>query len=124
MEDVVISSFVPNRNSRNVSYSNQTVKSEDLLTQPLKNALEALRGKAAGVNITQASGSVGASNRIVLRGEGSLTGNNNALIVVDGVPIDNNSTGGGAQSAQDGYSDYGNRFNDLNPEDIADCNCS
>jgi TonB-linked SusC/RagA family outer membrane protein len=118
LEDVVINSFVPNRNSRNVTYSNQTVKSEDLLTQPLKNALEALRGKAAGVNITQASGSVGASNRIVLRGEGSLTGNNNALIVVDGIPIDNASTGGGAMSAQDGYSDYGNRFNDLNPDDI------
>ena len=118
LEDVVISSFVPNRNSRNVTYSNQTVKSEDLMREPMKNALEALKGKAAGVNISSASGSVGASNRIVLRGEGSLTGNNNALIVIDGVPIDNSSTGGGSGYAQDGYSDYGNRFNDINPDDI------
>ena len=125
LEEAVVTGFALDRNSRNVTYANQTVKSEDLLSQPNKNALEALRGKAAGVKITTGSGSVGASSRIVLRGEGSLTGNNNALIVIDGIAIDNTATRGGAaenattgSAAQDGYSDFGNRFNDLNPNDI------
>ena len=65
---------------------------------------------------------MGASSRIVLRGEASLTGNNNALIVVDGVPIDNSATIGGDKNVnaagENGYSDYGNRFNDLDPNNI------
>ncbi len=118
LQEVVVTGLGIKRNSREVAYANQTVNSDELLALPNKNTLEALRGKAAGVKITTASGSVGASSRIVLRGESSLTGNNNALIVVDGIPIDNNATSGGSGTAQSGYADYGNRFNDINPEDI------
>ncbi|MFY0713887.1 SusC/RagA family TonB-linked outer membrane protein [Seonamhaeicola sp. NFXS20] len=119
LEEVVITALGSSaRNAREVVYANQTLKSEDLLTTPSKNALEALRGKTAGVKLSTGSGSVGASTRIVLRGEGSLTGNNNALIVVDGVAIDNSATRGGEGVSTTGYSDFGNRFNDLNPEDI------
>ncbi len=118
LTEVVITALGEQRNARELVYANQTVKSEDLLSTPSKNALEALRGKTAGVRITTGSGSVGASTRIVLRGEASLTGDNNALIVVDGVPINNNSSFGGAQEGEAGYSDYGNRFNDFNPENI------
>jgi TonB-linked SusC/RagA family outer membrane protein len=118
LSEVVVTALGTKQNAREVTYANQTVRSEDLLTTPNKNALEALRGKTAGVNITTGSGSVGASTRIVLRGEASLTGNNNALIVVDGVPIDNNASIGGAQQAEAGFSDYGNRFNDLDPNNI------
>ena len=118
LDEVVVTALGIKRNAREVAYANQKVNSEELLSLPNKNTLEALRGKAAGVKITTASGSVGASSRIVLRGESSLTGNNNALIVVDGIPIDNNSTSGGSGQAQDGYADYGNRFNDINPSDI------
>lgn len=122
LDEIVMTATGISRNSREITYANQTVSSDQLNSAPNKNALEALRGKAAGVKITTGSGSVGASNRIVLRGESSLTGNNNALIVVDGIPINNSTSKGGATtslfSAQDGYADYGNRFNDLNPEDI------
>lgn len=118
LDEVVVTGFTTNRNSRNVTYANQTVSSEDLLSQPNNNALEALRGKAAGVKINTGSGSVGASSRIVLRGESTLTGNNNALIVIDGIAVDNAASRGGSGTAQDGYADYGNRFNDLNPNDI------
>ncbi len=119
LEEVVVTAFGTNRNARAVVYASQTVKSEDLLTTPNKNALEALRGKTAGVKLSTASGSVGASTRIVLRGESSLTGNNNALIVVDGIAIDNSTAAGGnTDYATTGYSDFGNRFNDLNPDDI------
>ena len=124
LEEAVVTALGIERNARDVSYANQTVESEDLLSSPNKNTLEALRGKVAGVKISQGSGSVGASTRIVLRGEGSLTGDNNALIVIDGIPIDNAATRSGDPNnalqnlAVDGYSDFGNRFNDLNPNDI------
>ena len=118
LSEIVVTASGLDRNSRNVVYANQTVKSEDLLSTPNKNTLEALRGKTAGVRLSTGSGSVGASTRIVLRGEGSLTGDNNALIVVDGIPINNEASSGGAGTSTAGYADHGNRFNDINPDDI------
>ncbi len=119
VDEVVVTALgVTNRNAREVVYATQTVNSEQLLSTPTKTALEGLRGKTAGVKLSTGSGSVGASTRIVLRGESSLTGNNNALIVVDGIAIDNSTTAGGAEASTTGYSDFGNRFNDLNPNDI------
>jgi TonB-linked SusC/RagA family outer membrane protein len=119
LDEVVVTAFGgSNRTAKEVVYANQTVGSNDLNSTPNKNALEALRGKTAGVKLSTGSGSVGASTRIVLRGEGSLTGNNNALIVIDGVAIDNSATRGGSGSSTTGYSDFGNRFNDVNPNDI------
>ncbi len=119
LDEVVVTALgVSKRNAREVVYATQTVNSEELLSTPTKNALEGLRGKTAGVKLSTGSGSVGASTRIVLRGESSLTGNNNALIVVDGIAIDNSTTAGGAGASTTGYSDFGNRFNDLNPNDI------
>lgn len=118
LTEVVVTALGVKRNAREVTYANQTVKADELLSLPNKNTLEALRGKTAGVKITTGSGSVGASSRIVLRGESSLTGDNNALIVVDGIPIDNKATASSNPSAQDGYADFGSRFNDINPDDI------
>lgn len=118
LSEVVVTAIGVERNAKEVAYANQTVTNKDLLSTPNKNTLEALRGKTAGVRLSTGSGSVGASTRIVLRGEGSLTGNNNALIVVDGIPINNESTAGGAGASTTGYADFGNRFNDLNPDDI------
>lgn len=118
LTEVVVTALGSNKSEREIVYANQTVTNKDLLTTPSKNALEALRGKTAGVKLTTGSGSVGASTRIVLRGEASLTGDNNALIVVDGVPIDNSSSFGGLREGEGGYADYGNRFNDFDPENI------
>ena len=118
LNEIVVSATGIERNAKEIVYANQTVRGEDLLSTPNKNTLEALRGKTAGVRLSTGSGSVGASTRIVLRGEGSLTGNNNALIVVDGMPINNETTSGGSGSSTSGYADHGNRFNDINPDDI------
>jgi len=124
LEEAVVTALGIERNSRDVSYANQTVDGDELLSAPSKSTLDALRGKVAGVKISQGSGSVGASTKIVLRGEGSLTGDNNALIVIDGIPIDNAATRSGDPTnalgnlASGGYADFGNRFNDLNPNDI------
>ena len=74
------------------------------------------------VKIGAASGAVGASTRVVLRGETSLTQGNNALIVVDGVPVNNSSAAGGGGTGKagdrDNYVDFGNRGNDINPDDV------
>jgi TonB-linked SusC/RagA family outer membrane protein len=118
LTEVVVTALGETRNANSVTYANQTVDAESLLSSPQKNTLEALRGKAAGVKLTTNSGSVGASTRIVLRGEASLTGDNNALIVVDGIPIDNSNSIGGENAGEGGYSDYGNAFNDIDPSTI------
>ncbi len=127
LTEVVVSATGLTRNKSEVVYANQTVNSEDLNAVTNKSVLNALQGKTAGVKISAASGQAGASTRIVLRGETSLTQGNNALIVVDGVPMNNSSASGGGGTAdrsqnkagdRDNYVDFGNRGNDINPDDI------
>lgn len=124
LEEVVISALNVQKNKGSVVYSQNSVKSEDLNKVQNKSVLSALEGKVAGVNITQSSGAVGASTRVVFRGETSLIGNNNALIVVDGIPINNSVSTAGAgtdrrgNADRDNYVDFGNRGNDINPDDI------
>jgi TonB-linked SusC/RagA family outer membrane protein len=118
LDEVVVSALSIERNAREVVYANQTVKAEDLVKGSQTGSLAALQGKLAGVKISSSSGTVGASTKVVLRGESSLTGGNNALIVVDGIPIDNSALQGGQGSSTDGFVDYGNRGNEINIDDI------
>ncbi|MCC6583048.1 MAG: SusC/RagA family TonB-linked outer membrane protein, partial [Chitinophagales bacterium] len=122
LEDVVVTALATKRNKSAVVYANQSVKGEELNTVTNKSALNALQGKVAGIKITQSSGAPGASTRVVLRGETSITGNNNALIIVDGVQLDNSTSsaggGTGTNGDRDNYVDFGNRGNDINPDDI------
>ena len=120
--EVVITATGLSRNKSDVVYANQTVNSTDLNAVANKSVLNALQGKVAGVKIGSASGAVGASTRVVLRGETSLTQGNNALIIVDGVPVNNSSASGGGGTGKagdrDNYVDFGNRGNDINPDDV------
>lgn len=127
LTEVVVTALQTRRNKNEVVYANQVVRNEELNRVVNKSALNALQGKVAGVKIGQASGAPGASTRVVLRGEASLTGGNNALIVVDGVPMNNGTASGGGgtgkltaglQGDRDNYVDFGNRANDINPDDI------
>lgn len=122
LSEVVITATGLTRNKSDVVYANQTVSSDDLNAVTNKSVLNALQGKVAGVKIGAASGAVGASTRVVLRGETSLTQGNNALIVVDGVPINNSAASGGGGTGKagdrDNYVDFGNRGNDINPDDV------
>jgi TonB-linked SusC/RagA family outer membrane protein len=122
LTEVVVTALQTRRNRNEVVYANQTVRNEDLNEVVNRSALNALQGKVSGVKIVQASGAPGASTRVVLRGETSLTGGNNALIVVDGVPLNNSSAAGGGGTGKlgdrDNYVDFGNRANDINPDDI------
>ncbi len=118
LEETVITANAIKREKRSLGYSTQQVKGEDLTSGETSNMLGALEGKVSGANVTSSSGSPGSSNRIVLRGGTSLTGQNQALIVIDGVPVDNSNFRSNNNDDLNNQVDYGNRGNDVNPEDI------
>ncbi|RAJ03924.1 TonB-linked SusC/RagA family outer membrane protein [Chitinophaga skermanii] len=115
LNETVVTANAIKREKRSLGYSAPTVKSDELTKGQNASALNGLAGKVAGVNITSTANAPGSSSRIVLRGGSSITGNNQALIVVDGVPIDNSSVTGGSVLSN---TDFGNRGNDINPDDI------
>ncbi|MDB5144901.1 MAG: SusC/RagA family TonB-linked outer membrane protein [Mucilaginibacter sp.] len=116
LSEVVVTSQGIRREKRTLGYSAPTVSSSELTQGENPSVLTSLTGRVAGVNITSASNTPGSSTRIVLRGGSSITGNNQALMVVDGVPIDNSSIISGANSLT--AVDFGNRGNDIDPNDI------
>ena len=119
--EVVVTALGIQRQAKSLVYATQSVKPSELtdIRDP-NNVLNGLQGKVANALITQGSGGPGSGARIVLRGNKSLQGTNNALIVVDGVPL-NNSTGGtltsdfGGIQGSDGVSS-------INPDDIESIN--
>lgn len=124
LSEVVVTAQAIEREKQSLAYAETTVSSAELNQASPTSAIDALQGKVAGVQIDNTSGTVGGSTRVVLRGGSSLTGDNNALIVIDGVPIDNEDlgftlTGNASQGdvMNNGF-DPGSRINDINPEDI------
>jgi TonB-linked SusC/RagA family outer membrane protein len=122
LQTVAVTALGLRREKRELGYASTTLTSDDLNNGNNVSALSALQGKTAGLNITSTTGGPGGSTRVVLRGEKSIQGNNNALIVVDGVPINNSSRsydGELVTGRDERYQvDFGNRGNDVNPEDI------
>lgn len=117
LNEVVVTALGLTRTKNSLPYAAQQVKGDELTRVRTGNAFSALSGKVAGLQITQGN-SVGGSTNVVIRGNKSLTGNNQALFVVDGVPIDNTiKNTGGQQEGRGGY-DYGNAAADINPDDI------
>lgn len=126
IDEVVVTALGIAKEKNKLGYSAQTVDTDKLTNSGESSMVNALNGKVAGVNITSASGSPGASTNIVIRGSSSILGNNQPLFVIDGIPIDNTTDSGNATGAVDGTGtgDYGqvvgsNRAADINPEDIA-----
>jgi TonB-linked SusC/RagA family outer membrane protein len=116
LTEVIVTANAIKREQRSLGYAAPTVKAAELEIGQSSSALTALSGRVAGINVTSSTGAPGASTRIVLRGGSSVTGNNEALIVVDGVPYDNSDNiGGGTLTAVN----FGNRGNDINPDDVA-----
>lgn len=110
LEEVVVTALGIKREKKALGYSVQDVKGEELTKGGDSNIVSALSGKIAGVQITSASGSVGGSAVIKIRGNKSFKGNTSPLFVVDGVPISNTT------STTD--IDYGNAAADIDPESI------
>jgi TonB-linked SusC/RagA family outer membrane protein len=115
LDEVVVTALGIKREEKALGYSVQSIKGEGLTEARESNISNAISGKIAGVQVTGTSGSVGASSRIVLRGNSSITGNNEPLYVVDGVPIDNRSYG---NAGSGGGVDLPNGAADINPDDI------
>jgi len=119
LDEVVVTALGIKRSEKALGYAVQEVEATDITRSGASNAVDALVGKASGVQITRSSGSVGGGSRIVIRGVTSLVGNNQPLIVIDGVRVNNESLN--AQGSTSGTA-TSNRLMDLNPEDIESVN--
>lgn len=116
LDEVVVTALGITREKKSLGYAVQDVSADKLNETSQQNIANALQGKVSGVQITQAGGTVGASQRIIIRGNSSFN-SNDPLIVVDGVPMDGGATGNYG-SDDNGWLDTGSGLNDLNPEDI------
>lgn len=113
LEEIVVTAGGLEKNKARLGYAIQNVDSDEIINSQEVNLVNALNSKVAGVQITSSSGSPGASANIRIRGNTSVNGSNSPLFVVDGIPIDNSSSG----NAVDGV-DQSNRAIDINPNDI------
>jgi TonB-linked SusC/RagA family outer membrane protein len=116
LSEVVVTALGIRRDKRLLTYSTQEVGGEALVGAKQDNVVNALDGKIAGVQINNSSGMPGSSTRIVIRGVSSLEGNNTALFVIDGVPMDNTEVGNPDGSL--GAGGTSNRAIDIDPNII------
>lgn len=121
LSEVVVTALGIRRNKNELPYAAQQVKGEDLTRTRDVNFVNGLSGKVAGLNITQ-SNTMGGSTNVVMRGYKSLTGNNQALFVIDGIPVSSATTNTSGQQQGTGGFDYGSASADVNPDDIESVN--
>ncbi|MNK05658.1 TonB-dependent Receptor Plug Domain protein [compost metagenome] len=117
LNEVAVTAFGVKQEVRGLGFSTQNVKAQEIMESQQPNIVNALQGKVAGVQITNSSGAAGASSNIMIRGGSSLSGSNQPLFILDGIPIDNStpvSQGGLVASV----APASNRAIDINPEDI------
>ncbi len=121
LNEVVVTALGIKRDEKSLGFAAQTISGDAVVDAKSNNWVNTLSGKVAGLNIQGAGAGPMGSSRITLRGESSLNlDNNQALIVVDGVPVSSKITGTGNNShlAADSPVDYGSSLSDLNPDDI------
>src|SRR6266542_5220427 len=126
LDAVVVTALGQTREQRAVPYAQQSVQGPDIVATQRDNFIIALAGRVAGVDVTSTSGVPGASSSITIRGITSISGSNQPLIIVDGLPMDNRTlnTGVLASDANSNTAlsnrtvDFTNRAADLNPDDI------
>jgi tonB-linked outer membrane protein, susC/ragA family len=117
LSGVVVTALGIRREKKALGYAMQEVKGDQLMAVREPNITNALSGKVSGIQIIKGSSSPGSSSKIVLRGNSSLSGSNQPLIVVDGVPMDN-TTGTTNNDFWNPAADMGNGLSDINAEDI------
>jgi len=117
--EVVVTAMGITKDQRVLSYATQKVNTETFAKAKELNVANSLSGRVAGLNVGRTASGLGGSTRVVLRGDRSITGNNGALIVIDGVPMDNsNYSPGNAGGGRDG----GDGLSSVNPDDIESIN--
>ncbi|WP_245812573.1 SusC/RagA family TonB-linked outer membrane protein [Salegentibacter echinorum] len=117
LDEVVVTALGIKREQKSLGYALQEVGGEELIESRESNLANAFTGKVAGLNVVRGSGGPASSSKIVLRGNNSLTGDNQPLIVVDGVPMDN-FTGAENNDYFNPSRDTGNGLGDIDPENI------
>ncbi|MDR2858810.1 MAG: SusC/RagA family TonB-linked outer membrane protein [Mediterranea sp.] len=114
LNEVVVTALGIQRERSALPYATQRISSDDLVRTPATSLATSLSGKIAGLQITSAN-TLGGTNNVILRGFKSLTQSNQALFVIDGVPIDNSNLNTNGL-------DLGNTISDINPEDVESVN--
>ena len=123
VEEVIVTALGIQREQKALGYAVSTVSGDQLTEAISNNWSDALVGKVAGLNVTKSNGGPLGSNEIILRGETSFSGDNSALIVIDGVVMEAGktmtTTGQSNYLAEDSPVDFGTSLSDINPDDIA-----
>ena len=124
LSEVVVTALGIRRTRNQVPYAAQQISGADVAQTRTSNFAQNLSGRVSGLEIRQAN-TLGGSTNVVLRGVKTISGSNQALFVIDGVPVDNTNTksidpttGVSQQSTGRGGYDYGSAISDLNPDDI------
>lgn len=118
LDEVVVTSLGLTRKRKSLGYSVTEVDGESVSLVKESNVASSLAGKVAGVVVSKSTSGVGGGTRVVIRGNNSITGNNQPLYVVDGVPIDNTALQS-SNGSEYSIPDMGNGISDINPDDIA-----
>jgi TonB-linked SusC/RagA family outer membrane protein len=115
LDEVVVTALGIKKQARSIGYSTTEVKGDDFTQARDVNLGNALTGKVAGVSVANNSTGTFGSSRVIIRGNASLTGNNQPLYVIDGVPFDNTNQG---SAGRWGGMDLGDGLSNINPDDI------
>ena len=128
LKEIVVVALGTEVEKRSLGHAVQEVKGKDLADTQRENFANALQGRVAGLTVTGTSGAPGSSTSIMLRGVNSLSGSNQPLYIIDGLPVDNKTFNTGYLSSDrpgtvtgsvfNRTNDYTNRGADINPEDI------
>ncbi len=120
LNEVIVTALGIKRESKTLGYATATVNADQISTNRTPNFVSGLQGKMAGVNITSMGTGPAGTAKIRIRGQSSFSGQNNPLIVVNGVPIDNSnySLGGDFGNRASNSSDGGDGLSSINPDDI------
>ncbi|PRY46961.1 TonB-linked SusC/RagA family outer membrane protein [Spirosoma oryzae] len=119
LNEVVVTALGITKDKKALAYSVTEVKGSDFTQARETNVANALSGKIAGVNASGLSTGAGGSSRVIIRGNGSLNGNNQPLYVINGMPIDNTTPGGSPTTNGSGLNvDRGDGIGGINPDDI------
>jgi len=119
VDEVVVTALGIKRSKKSLTYASQQVDGDELMKAKGTNFMDALSGKAAGMEIKKSSSGAGGSTRVILRGFKSLGGSSEPLYVIDGIPIMNIKRG---QPGMWGGTDQGDGLSQLNPDDIESIN--
>ncbi|MDO6392376.1 SusC/RagA family TonB-linked outer membrane protein [Pontibacter sp. BT731] len=119
--EVVVTALGIERNRNELAYSAQEVSGDQITRARNENVVNSLSGKVAGLDI-RTNNTMGGSTNVIIRGYSSLTGENQALFVIDGVPVSNANNNGSSQATGRGGADFGNAAADLNPDNIESVN--